>query len=371
MPRRKSKRPRGSRGMRQQQQHPPCLQDSVSSPACDLMVLLPKESSGLQSQLMVKELMNRLASSGFTHMALTHTIYGRPRPEDRADKALPESLWKVSQDKGTEKEPASKKRKFNCGGDDDAKSSNSPIRILRRLHAVIENLSDVGVYMANGPHADILNEYDIVSVSPRNEKVFASVCKSASVADIITLDYTAGRGGLKLPYKIRSVDIKNVVARQAVLEVPFAPALLHTKQRKALVQTSRELQMASMGVKINVLFSSGDRTFDEVDMGAMALRTPGDLTNLMQAVLRFDPKTSHDAVGASGMTVIKRAKHRRFGSSDIADVFVQDNTIETVESRQPDSTQLTKGTPVSVENKEDDDDDDSSHDGIEDGYIAM
>jgi hypothetical protein len=106
-------------------------------------------------------------------------------------------------------------------------------------------------------------------------------------------------------------------------------------------------------------------------MGAMALRTPGDLTNLMQAVLRFDPKTSHDAVGASGMTVIKRAKHRRFGSSDIADVFVQDNTIETVESRQPDSTQLTKGTPVSVENKEDDDDDDSSHDGIEDGYIAM
>jgi len=223
--------------------------------------------------------------------------------------------------------------------------------------------------MANGPHADILNEYDIVSVSPRNEKVFASVCKSASVADIITLDYTAGRGGLKLPYKIRSVDVKNVVARQVVLEIPFAPALLHTKQRKALVQTSRELQMASMGVKTNVLFSSGDRTFDEADMGAMAFRTPGDLTNLMQAVLRFGPKTSHDAIGASGMTVIKRANHRRFGSSDIVDVFVQDNTKEMVESRQPDSMELTKETPLSAENE--DHKDDSSHDGIEDGYIAM
>lgn len=361
--------PRGSRGLRQQQ-HPPCLQDSVSSPACDLMVLLPNESSGLQSQLMVKELIKRLACTGFTHLALTHTIYGRPRPEDRADKAIPESLWKVSQDKSIEKEPASKKRKIGCGGDDDDKSSNSPIRVLRRLHAVIENISDVGVYMANGPHADILNEYDIISVSPRNEKVFASVCKSATMADIVTLDYTAGRGGLKLPYKIRSIDVKNVVARQVVLEIPFAPALLHTKQRKALVQTSRELQMASMGVKINVLFSSGDRTFDEADMGAMALRTPGDLTNLMQAVLRFDPKTSHDAVRASGMTVIKRAKHRRFGSSHISDFFFQDNTKETVELRQLDSKEPTKETTVSVENK-DDDDDDSSHDGIEDGYIAM
>ena len=364
MPRRKSKRPRGSRGMRQQQ-HP----DSVSSPACDLMVLLPKESSGLQSQLMVKELMNRLTSTGFTHLALTHTIYGRPRPEDRADKAIPESLWKVSQEKGIEKEPASKKRKPCCDGDDNDKSSKSPLRVVRRLHAVIENLSDVGVYMANGPHAEILNEYDIVSVSPRNEKVFASVCKSASVADIITLDYTAGRGGLKLPYKIRSVDVKNAVARQVVLEIPFAPALLHTKQRKALVQTSRELQMASMGVTTNVLFSSGDRTFDEADMGAMALRTPGDLTNLMQMVLRFDPKTSHDAIGASGITVIKRARDRRFGSSDIADVFVQDNTKETVESRQPDSTELRMETPISAESK--DNTDDSSHDGIEDGYIAM
>jgi RNase P/RNase MRP subunit p30 len=352
-----------------QEQHPPCLQDSSSSPACDLMVLLPKESSGLQSQLMVKELMNRLAATGFTHMALTHTIYGRPRPEDRADKAIPESLWKVSLDKSTGKEPAGKKRKLDSGGND--KSSNSPIRVLRRLHAVVENQSDVGVYMANGPHADILNEYDIVSISPRNDKVFASVCKSASVADIITLDYTAGRGGLKLPYKIRSVDVKNAVARQVILEIPFAPALLHTKQRKALVQTSRELQMASMGVKNNLLlFSSGDRTFDEADMGAMALRTPGDLINLMSAVLRFDPKTSHDAVGASGMTVIKRAKQRRFGSSDIVDVFFQNNTKETVESRQPDSsTELTKETPLSVENK--DDDDDSSHDGIDDGYIAM
>ena len=134
-------------------------------------------------------------------------------------------------------------------------------------------------------------------------------------------------------------------------------------------QHTTMLQMASMGVTTNVLFSSGDRTFDEADMGAMALRTPGDLTNLMQVVLRFDPKTSHDAIGASGITVIKRARDRRFGSSDIADVFVQDNTKETVVSRQPDSTELRMETPISAESK--DNTDDSSHDGIEDGYIAM
>ena len=137
------------------------------------MVVVPKGSQ-IKVQLQVKEIIDRLASTGFTQMALVHTIYGRPKPtEDRAEVALPSSLWA---------------------------STHNKIRILRRLHVVLENQSDVGIYVINGPSESLLNEYDLISLSPRNESTFQAACASASAADIITLDYTTR--GVRLPYLI-------------------------------------------------------------------------------------------------------------------------------------------------------------------------
>jgi ribonuclease P/MRP protein subunit RPP1 len=378
MPKRNAKKSCG--GLRRQQV--PCsdgqsASNADESAACDLMVLLPQEtSSQLETQLLIKEIMDRLASTGFTHIALTHTIYGRPRTaEDRADTALPESLWQslsemtANTGKLAAEEPPIKKRK-------SSNNKNPPIRVLRRLHAVIENLSDVGIYLTNGPHASLLQEYDLISISPRTEAAFQSACASATSADIITLDYTAGRGGLRLPFKIRPGDVKAVVERGAAFEIPFAPALLHGKQRKALVQTCRELQMTSLGFKPRILFSSGDRTMDESDVGAMALRTPGDLINLLQAVFQFDAKTSYAALGSSGIKVLKRARERRWGKSDVADVYVDNGTDSNL-----------KATPLKPEKPAEQEDGqrklepasllsanvstENTVAGVEDGFITM
>lgn len=361
MPKRKSRKPRGSRGVRT----PISEENPSSGAASDMMVLLPNDVSGLQSQLQIKEIMNRLASTGFTHMALTHTIYGRPRPnEDRAEVAIPKSLWMAgnSMSATTEKsanEPSKKKKKI----ENQTRSGTPPIRVLRRLHAVLENLSDVGVFLSNGSHASLLNEYDIVSVSPRNEATFKSACATATVADIITLDYTIR--GLRLPYRIRPSDVKAVVKRRAVFEIPYSPALLHGKQRKALVQTCRELQTSSLGVKPQILFSSGDRTFEESDVGAMALRMPGDLSNLLQAVCHFDPSTSHKAVGASGLAVLKRAENRRWGKSDVGEVVCGNDQQDIAETKKP-STNNPIPTDATDEGV-----DEASGEGIEDGFIVM
>lgn len=354
---RRPKKPRGSRGERTARENgSPSAKSGV---ACDLMVALPKESTELERRLQVRDLMMRLSSTGFTHMVLTHTIYGMPRPaEDQASQAIPSSLWESKPLDGT-LEPAAKKRKTSESVPGPS-TQESPIKVFRRLHAVLENISDVGCFLANGPHANLLNEYDLISVAPRNEATFQSVCTSATMVDIITLDYSSGRG-MKLPFKIRASDVKAATDRKAAFELHFAPAILHPKLRKGLVQASRELQTAALGSKPLVVFSSGDRTFEDSDVGAMALRMPGDLSNLMHVLLQFDPITSNRAVGAAAFEALRRAEERRCGKTDIVEVTIG----------APRETPTQKEATTADDSHARDADASDSDDGVEDGFISM
>lgn len=234
----------GSRNAKKRKRQTSGLQSSTKkSPVYDLWVPVPKDTPLLHTQ----EMQQRLASTGFTHMALTHTVFGAPKQsEDKAENAIPDSLFNMSSCRD-------QKKLRGAVSTDDAssreKNSNqqSPIKVLRRLHAVLENLSDVGHYVKRRNEADagagsnksakILQEYDLVSLAPRNDATFQSACSSANASDIITLDYTSGRGGVQLPFRIRPADVKAVIARKAVFEIPYAPAILNRNQRKGLVQT--------------------------------------------------------------------------------------------------------------------------------------
>ena len=335
--------------------------------ASDLMVVLPKisssgSSSTIESKLLIQEIKERLTNTGFTCMALTHIIFGRPRPnEDSVDVAIPESLWETS---------SSANVKRNNVPLLPSNANKQPITVLRRLHNVIENLSDVGIYayQSSGSQlsSKLLNDYDILSISPRNEAVFQAACKSATLADIITLDYSAGRGGLKLPFKIRSSDVRAVIERNAVFEIPFAPALLHEKQRKGLVQTCRELQMASLGLKPRVLLSSGDRTKDDSDVSAMALRVPEDLINLCQTVLRFDANMARASISATGLHVVNRARERRWGRTDVKSAaFEPIDKANPLESKRSTSNKNVQRETLQHNSPSSDDDE------IDDGFIAM
>ena len=219
---------------------------------------------------------------------------------------------------------------------------NPDIRIVHRLHAVVENLSDVGAFSKtdaseNNATLSLLREYDLISLAPRNDATFQAACLASEV-DIVTLDYTAGRGGIQIPFRIRPVDVKAVVERGAAFELHYAPALLNIPQRKALVQAARSLQMASVGIrpKPRLVFSSGNRIVTgEVDMGAMALRSPGDLINLLQAVLGLDSSVSHDALGASATSVLERGRLRKLEQLDrcnAINVCMESDFVKSLES---------------------------------------
>jgi RNase P/RNase MRP subunit p30 len=345
MPQRK--RSRGSRGAKTN-----VVNGNSSGGACDLMVVLPAQgSSEIKIQLQIKEIIDRLSSTGYSHMALVHTIYGRPRTtEDCAEVAIPASLWTSSSSPGNNDEPT--------------------IKVLRRLHVILENLSDVDLYALQGPHEALINEYDIVSVSPRNETVFQAACASATVADIISLDYTIR--GLRLPYRIRPIDSRRLIERRVAIEIPIAPALIHPKQRKALVQTSRELQKSCLGLKPNILVSSGDRTFEDSDVGKMAFRMPGDISNLIQTVLQFDAVASKNAVGAAGFAVLKRAQDRRWGESEVSQVFFHEKGEELLSSSSRTKEHGDKSeTKRRKQNTNDEKDSGSEVDAIEEGFISM
>jgi RNase P/RNase MRP subunit p30 len=308
-----------------------------SAQACDLLVMLPKStSSKLKKQLLIKEIQQRLQDTGYTKMAITHTIYGRPSNEaDKVDIAIPTSLWNIIPKKEKDNDgsnndtapaasatPNNKKRKLdNTTGSTTSSVSLSTsskantIHVLRRIHAVVENLTDVGIYSSNGgSYSQLLQEYDIVSICPTNDVTFQSACSNSSLADIVTLDYTL-RGGLKLPYRIKSADVKAVVNRGAVFEIPLSPALLNLKYRKGLIQTCRELQSASIGLskQLQVIISSGDRTLEGTDVGSLALRTPGDVINLCQTIMQFDSSVASKMVTDFPLHVIQRIEQRRYG----------------------------------------------------------
>jgi len=243
--------------------------------ACDFWIPLPKESTSIH----VQEIRRRLVETGYTHAALTHTVFGAPKKEqDQANTVLPDSLWMGNNGSGSGSGSGSgvssssrsqtkrkEKKISSTSNEPNTKpvTSQSSIRVLRRLHAVLENLADVAQYHKrrpdatatettnkitnmyssakninnnnnnSNPSAQILNDYDLVSIAPRNDAVFQSVCKTAHAADIIVLDYTV-RG---LPFKIRPSDVRAALARHAVFEIPYAPAILNRTLRKGLVQT--------------------------------------------------------------------------------------------------------------------------------------
>lgn len=266
--------------------------------AMDLFVPIPTKTAAValgdagvlalnRKVLLLERILSRLKDTGFKQVALTHTVYGRPRdPDDRAAVALPVAI--SSTDRG--------------------------IKILWRLHVVVENLSDVALFAPQSPFQQLLNEYDLLSISPRNEAAFQAACTCAG-ADIVSLEGVSS--GNCLPFKLRASDIRAVVNRGAVLEIPYAVPVLNRAARKGLVQTSRELKTAAVGAELHVIFSSGSRMADGTDVGPMALRTPGDLANLLQAVLSFDPRAAASAVSLSGLMALDHAARRRFGDRSI------------------------------------------------------
>jgi RNase P subunit p30 len=345
----------------------PC--SSSTSGKCDLFIAMPSRSSQstatLPVALLIKQLLDRLEATGFSHVALTHIVYGTPRVDqgDCAETAIPSALWKQEQPQNSNATaPQTRRRK---------------IQVLRRLHAIVENAADVGFYAARKEQDVVLQDYDLISLAPRNEAAFLAACTSATACEIITLDYSNSNSssrsgsGNGLPFRIRAPAIKAAMERMVRFEVLYAPAILHANQRRFIIQASREFLMASRSLsrrekERSIIFSSGDRrrllkveigskrggssasNSNNADVGALALRTYGDLRNLFETVLGFDDHVVASALSTAGLGAIQQGHVRRFGggisnynamaSTAIANVAVENGDCRLLEFQKKSKT---------------------------------
>ena len=323
--------------------------------ASDLFVPLPTttdSSSSSGRNILVKQLSQRLQEAGYQQVAFTHTVYGKPKdPIDRVDHALSEDCLRLSS------------RNDHQSSSNNHRQSTTGLKVFRRLHAVLENLSDVASYTnqsATEEARSILEEYDLVSIAPRNEAVFRAVMESALACDMITLDYTVQRSGL--PFRVRTADMRAIIERQIALEIPYAAALLQPSWRKSWIQVAVQVQQASRGQTPTILWSSsGDRKTEHVnDTTTLALRRPRDVQNLATTVLGFDRRRP---TTRAAHLVLARAQRRRHGTDLIANIEMgtpTSSTTTTETTRQPkrkliissnDSDRVKKSTKKSAKSK--------------------
>jgi len=92
--------------------------------------------------------------------------------------------------------------------------------------------------------------------------------------------------------------------------------------------------MASLGCKPKVIVSSGSRMAvlegEPEDVGAMALRTPADIRNVLQVVMKMDSRMAFEANSTAGMYALQQAHLRCFGGSQsfrITGISVTHDTI--------------------------------------------
>lgn len=273
MPHRKAKKPRGSRGSR----HDSICSDRNGETYHDMMVLLPNDVDKALRYLKFQQITERLDFLGYSSIAMTHQVYGKPKSVN-ADQIF-EPYEQILN---------GKKRK-------------GPMQVYRRLHAVLENLSDVAFFTSQD--RKLLDSYDLISLAPCNEAILESVCSTALV-NIITLDYT--RGGL--PFKLRSTHVQAAVDRNIAFEVLYAPMIHHLPHRKALIHAIRALEAASVGKKLQLIVSSGGET--------NALRSPGDIANVLETLACLDPVKAHAAQSKTPVWVLKEARRQQSGESN-------------------------------------------------------
>lgn len=300
--------------------------------AMDLFVPIPKKCVNDGKRVTesatktLEQILLRLQETGFKCVAITHIVNGPPRsPDDRANVAMPDgTLTKLRT------------------------TLNNNVILLRRLHVIVENISDMALFSPQSTsESELLSDYDLLSIAPRNERVFQAACTCDGV-DIVTLDGSASTSNV-LPYTLRSTDIQSIRSRRAILEIPCASPILNRTARKGWIQTCRSVITASLGsrtassslpqARVPILFSSGLRlalgpnanSQRQIDVGSFAFHSPDDLLNVIQSLLTFDNKTAIQSLTSSGQAAIDHANKRKSRSQ--VKLLNRDHSAHLVPSR--------------------------------------
>lgn len=343
---------------------------SVSLSSSNKKKAKPTKWKGQKEELI--SLISMAENAGYSYIAVSHLVHGQVK--ESSDQVFGSTIESVIENV--------KKRRKECYNRAVLNNPVADVKILKRLNVVIEQTSDL-VHFSDGiddKMKSILNSYDIIALSPRNETVFTAICNSKNLfySDIIILDYTAGRGGVQMPYRLKKSDISAAASSGLSFEIPYAAAIIDPTKRKAFVQTARQFLNASLGVtrpSPRVIISSGSRILDGRDFGAMSLRNPSDILNICKVMLGFQDRVVSKMLTESATETIQRGQNRKNGR--VCHLNLTYEVLDTNEILSENKVAVHKRQKEEVSSEDEEDDEENimkpgdAESDIEEGFLML
>lgn len=166
------------------------------------------------------------------------------------------------------------------------------LRQLSRLHVTLDDVVDAQSLTIGN---EVVRQFDVVSATPGNAKVFSLLCKTADV-DVISLDFTH-----KLGFPLHKKLIDEAVARGVSFELCYSSLLGSSAARQETMSSSRTLVQYLRGR--NLVLSSGAD-------GIGLLRGPADVVN-MASILGLGAENAARTVARNAALVVRHACSRK------------------------------------------------------------
>ena len=171
--------------------------------------------------------------------------------------------------------------------------SSNVLSLAKNKRPALEKYSRIHVHLdetnANAPIANAaFLSYDIISVTPTNEKLFALACQQLDI-DIISIDMSQ-----RLDYHFKMPNINMAIARGIHFEVTYGGSLRDASCKRNLFANATTLFKATKGR--NVIVSSDAKNI-------MQLRRPTDVINLC-SLFGMSQSQARDALTVNCRAVI-------------------------------------------------------------------
>ena len=253
-----------------------------------------------------KETLRVLQASGYTTVALSRVVFGRPKKDSKCDfnpKRFTDEL-----------EALRKAGELPTAVLGPHRHGPAPLTVLSRLTLVAENPEDITEAISN----EVLASYDIVAMQPTSQQTFQLACERATV-DIVTLDCSQ-----RLQFHVSRKNVQLAQGRGIRFELSYSPSLQDPSARRHLFAAARTLAPLVSGRAI--LLSSGASE-------AVHTRGPYDASNL-GAILKLPQRPSaHDCVAGVPQLVVSGARERCMRRAGVVSVMPCEPTKQPEEGR--------------------------------------
>jgi RNase P/RNase MRP subunit p30 len=184
------------------------------------------------------------------------------------------------------------------------------IKILNRLNIEVSDAKDL--YQFSNPNA-ALKSYEILSVAPKNEKVFDS-CLIDLNCDIISLTLDE-----KFNFSIKKHLILSAIDKNVFFEILYTGFIKDQTKRSIFIANVLMLLEVTKGK--NVIISSGaENYFDH--------RSPYDIITIFETIFEIDTETVKKMLSENCERVVLKSVQRKYFKT-VIDLQVEEKEMNT------------------------------------------